>query len=418
MVDKSTAVRLEEMHDEGQLGEELSSLTDDEVIDQLGSRYRPILINLYSIFHGDLTPDRIRELAVRLTKASVWSGRAPERYLRSLPGRAFHYRLGSWDADLIRKLLLKGTGLLLCTFRYGLYGFLPMEIAARGIEVVCPLAELEYRGTLEELAALRERLASSDLATRENLQAVANILALRLVPVDAPSAVADLVGVMRRGGVGLIYADGNNGIDGPWGTEGRVEVKFFGSSASVKTGIAKLAWLFRCPILPVFPELLDKYHGVLRFREPVFPPERGETTQEEFVPRCMAHLYGLLEAEVRRSPDQWEGVSALHRWHRRKVVQLPTPPETVDVVLKRGGRLRINEAGGVVRTSGAFGEFWVDSTAMKGFRTPAHAGALFDALASEGGVDGAWMRYYGLDSDEGTKTILAELWNRRLIIQS
>jgi lauroyl/myristoyl acyltransferase len=418
MVDNSIAARLEEMHDEDQLVKELSSMTGDDAVHLLGSRYRPILINLHSMFHGDLTPDRIRELAVRLTKASVWSGRAPERYLRSLPDRAFQYRLDGWDADLVRKLLLKGRGLLLCTFRYGLYGFLPIEIAARGIQVICPLAELEYRGTLEILSALRERLASLSLGTQENLQAVANITGVRLVPVDAPSAVADLVKGMRNGGVGLIYADGNNGIDGPWGNEGRIEVKFFGSCASVKTGIAKLAWILRCPILPVFPERIDEYHGMLRFHEPLFPPERGGITQEEFVAGCMARLYQLLEEEVRRKPDQWEGVSALHRWRRSEVTPPRVPPEGVDVVLKQGGRLRINEAGGVVRTLGTFGEVWVDSTAMKGFRAPAHAGVLFDALASQGGVDRAWMQHYRLDSDEATMALLAELWNRKLIIQS
>jgi hypothetical protein len=352
-------------------------------------------------------------LAVSLTKAAVWSGRAPERYLRSLPGAGFQYRLDGWDDNLLRNVSRNGRRLLLCTFRYGLYGFLPLEIAARGIEVVCPLAELEYRGTMEVLSALKDRVA-----TQEAPGPVAHISGLKLVPVAAPSAITDLAKALRRGGVGLIFADGNNGIDGPWGNEGRVDVKFFGSPASVKTGIAKLASLFRCPILPVFPELRDGYHGVLRFREPVMPPEPGRTRQEEFVPDCMARLYGMLEEEVRRSPAQWEGVSAVHRWRRSQALPPSAPPEAVEVVLQQGGCLRINEAGGIVRTWGSFGEVWVDSTAMKGFRVPPDARALFDALAGQGGVDEAWMRYHRLEGDEAMMAILAELWNRRLIIQA
>jgi hypothetical protein len=409
--DNAAAVRLEEMPCEEQLARELSSITDTEVVNLLGVRYRPILVNLNSILHGELPPDRIRELAVNLTKAAVWSGRAPERYLRSLPGVGFQYRLDGWDGDLVRNLSHNGRGLLLCTFRYGLYGFLPLEIAARGIEVVCPLAELEYRGTLEVLSALKERVIALS-------GPVANIPTVKLVPVDAPSAITDLAKALRRGGVGLIFADGNNGIDGPWGNDGRVEVRFFGSPTSVKTGIAKLAWLFRCPILPIFPELREGYRGVLRFREPILPPERGRTTQEEFVSDCMSRLYCLLEEEVRRSPAQWEGVSAVHRWRRSQVPPPTAPAEPVETVLQQGGCLRINEAGGVVRTSGSFGQVWVDSTAMKGFRAPPEASALFDALAAQRGVDGAWMRDHRLEGDEGMMAILAGLWNRRLIIQA
>jgi Bacterial lipid A biosynthesis acyltransferase len=410
-ITENAAVRLEEMPCEEQLVSELSSITDAQVVNLLGVRYRPILINLHSILHRELPPDRIRKLAVRLTKAAVWSGRAPERYLRSLPGAGFQYRLDGWDGDLLRSISRNGGGLLLCTFRYGLYGFLPMEIAARGVEVVCPLAELQYRGTLEVLSALKERVAALS-------GPVANISAVKLVPVDAPSAITDLAKALRRGGVGLIFADGNNGIDGPWGNEGRVDVEFFGSPASVKTGIAKLAWLFRCPILPVFPELRDGYRGILRFREPIIPPERGRATQEEFVSDCMARLYGLLEEEVRRSPAQWEGVSAVHRWRRSQVLPPSAPEEPVESVLQQGACLRINEIGGVVRTSGNFGQVWVDSTAMKGFRAPPEASALFDALAGQRGVDGAWMRDHRLEGDEGMMAILAGLWTRRLIIRA
>jgi hypothetical protein len=159
-ITENAAVRLEEMHCEEELVSELSSITDAQVVNLLGVRYRPILINLHSILHRELPPDRIRELAVSLTKAAVWSGRAPERYLRSLPDAGFQYRLDGWDGDLLRSISRNGGGLLLCTFRYGLYGFLPMEIAARGVEVVCPLAELQYRGTLEVLSALKERVAA------------------------------------------------------------------------------------------------------------------------------------------------------------------------------------------------------------------------------------------------------------------
>jgi SAM-dependent methyltransferase len=417
MTENAAAVELEEMRDEDRLGAALSSMSDDDAMNLLGSRYRPILVNLHSILHGTLPPDRVRELAVRLTKASVWSGRAAERYLRSLPGQEFQYRLDGWENGRVEALLRCGKGLLLCTFRYGLYGFLPLEIAARGIETVCPLAELQYRGTLEDLSQFRERLGSAHFANRENLAAVANISSLKLVPVDSPSAVAEVVRVTRRGGIALIYADGNNGLDGPWGNEGRTDVPFFGFQVSVKTGIAKLAWLLGCPILPVFAESREDHHGELRFREPVFPPDRNSARQDDFVSRCMTRLYGLLEEEVHRKPDQWEGVSALHRWRRAEVRRVSAPPVSVQVVLDEGGRLRINEPGGVVRTSGAFGEVLVDSKAMKGFRAPAQAGALFDALASQGGVDRVWIRQRRPES-ETTMAILAELWNRRLIIQS
>ena len=72
-ITENAAVRLEEMPCEEQLVSELSSITDAQVVNLLGVRYRPILINLHSILHRELPPDRIRELAVSLTKAAVWS---------------------------------------------------------------------------------------------------------------------------------------------------------------------------------------------------------------------------------------------------------------------------------------------------------------------------------------------------------
>ena len=60
-LDNAAAVRLEEMPCEEQLARELSSITDTEVVNLLGVRSRPILVNLNSILHGELPPERIRE---------------------------------------------------------------------------------------------------------------------------------------------------------------------------------------------------------------------------------------------------------------------------------------------------------------------------------------------------------------------
>jgi lauroyl/myristoyl acyltransferase len=405
--------RLEAIPADSRLAEVLDSMGDAETASFLGARYRPTLLNLHSILHGELPADRIESLAARLTRAATWSAKAPERYLRCLPDAAFRYRLYGWNARLVDDLLSLGRGLLFCTFRYGLYGYLPIEIAARGIEVACPIAEMEGRGICEEIAALRKRMAA---ASGPGVRSAANILRMRPLDVENPSSILELARIVRAGGAAVIYADGNNGVDGPWGSEGRAEISFFGCPTSVKTGIAKLSLLFRCPILPVFAEHGETSQGMLLFHEPIVPPQKWDPAQDDFTQRCMTRLYGLLEHEVRRLPDQWEGISALHRWRRAPAPVAPA--ETVSAVLKNGGRLRLNEVGGVVRMQDALGEMWVDSGTMKGFKAPAKATALLQALASRDGVDAGWIETHRSECDEATQAILAELWTRRLITRS
>jgi Kdo2-lipid IVA lauroyltransferase/acyltransferase len=128
--------------------------------------------------------------------------------------------------------------------------------------------------------------------------------------------------VFPRGSTGRDYVrflrDGNGlAVLGDVDTDkgGGIFVDFFGKPAWTQSGIARLAYLGRAKILPVFikRDSEDPARHVVTILPPLAEPENA--TAEEYVVEMTQALTGAIERAVRERPDQWMWMH--RRWRRQ-----------------------------------------------------------------------------------------------------
>ena len=92
-------------------------------------------------------------------------------------------------------------------------------------------------------------------------------------------------------------------------------VDFFGRPAWTQTGIARLAYLGRANILPVFIQRdpLDPAKHVVVIESAL--PEPEGVTAEEYVARMTQAFTKAIEKAIRERPDQWMWMH--RRWRRQ-----------------------------------------------------------------------------------------------------
>jgi hypothetical protein len=398
----------------------LDHLSDGEIANSHQRHYNPTYLNLLSVFGGELPAGEIHSLAVRCVKSKVWSESEYHYHLSKLleavragrtgagPAHATaEIRLKGWDVDLLRSLLGRGRGLVICTFRFGLVRFIPVEIALLGFRAW----EAVNHHTFEIMQSAFDSLGparSSDEAPGPVGEAAAaqNIGLLKTVNAEEKTCTVQLVDALKRGEIVGLCIEGNTGSDGPWGETSKSVVSFFNHSLSAKNGAARLAAALGSPILPVAALRDGDGFGRLVFSEPIIPA-RGlrQAEAEKFVNDSMQSLYSLLESYARRHPEQWEGWSALHRWRLCDRDESPAPRpltcgDTAEVaeLLRGGGRLRINERR-VAPLNTRAGLTWVDLKTLKGYQNPKWAGVenILQALSQPGGLGLPWLDGRGDD---------------------
>ena len=168
-------------------------------------------------------------------------------------------------------------------------------------------------------------------------------------------------------------------------------LEMLGSRVRVKSGIARLAARFGCPLLPV---VVPRVGGSGRFRigRAVTPGGRLKGPAEErFVREAMAHLYGTFERGIRERPAQWETGCFFHRWRAGAEATPPLPAPSLEAArreveadLAAGRRLGMN-AHRIVEIRSAAETIWSDARTLKAYRAPAAAPWLLDGLSPSGG---------------------------------
>ena len=123
----------------------------------------------------------------------------------------------------------------------------------------------------------------------------------RSVPKGATGS-RELIRHLRDGGSVAMLADQkqNDGISVP----------FFGQAAMTAPAIARLAYRFHYPLVPVLVERLDGAHFRCTILAPVTLVETGDSVRD--VLATMTQVNVLLEAWVRARPEQWLWVHS--RW--------------------------------------------------------------------------------------------------------
>lgn len=188
-------------------------------------------VNFLSIFEDRMPLGDVRALAARATVAKLWGGWEYYSYLTRLPEKAAAdaeshgtpVRLKGWDADLIRGLLNRGNGLIICSHHLGAYRYLQTDLAFLGFRLAMPVDGEAYEQTVGAIDLARKALRqspSADPALAEMLES--------LIPVNVEErgGAAEILKTLERGDIILIFADGNTGVDGPLGKKSRSEVDF------------------------------------------------------------------------------------------------------------------------------------------------------------------------------------------------
>lgn len=393
----------------------LDQLSDDEITRSYQRHYNPTFMNLLSVFGEELTTEEVHSLAIKCIKAKVWAESEYHYHLSKLldlakpnqNGKSFTtseslIRLKGWDTGLIRSLLKRGRGLIICSFRFGAIRFIPIELALMGFRAWEAVNKPTHEVMQSAFHSLGHSAGNGEVpASDEERPARAeNIRFLETVNAEDDRCTVQLVNALKSGEIIGLCIEGNTGSDGPWGDTSKSTLEFLGHSISAKNGAARLAAALGAPILPVVALSDGDASGQLFFSEPIIPSSGLKRSEnEKFVQASMQSLYALLESYVRRYPEQWEGWSALHRWRVRgeeasasNRVSGNTDPREIAGLLRNGKSFRVNQRR-VAQLPTKEGVMWVDLKTLKGFQNPKWAGNanVLAALSQPGGMDLIWI---------------------------
>jgi hypothetical protein len=398
-------------------------LSGAEIARLYQKQYHPTYLNLLSVFGETLSAGEIQDLAVRCVRATAWSESQFDFHLSKLIAAARSARAGDavaadgrrwlklrgWDTALIRALLERGKGLIICTNRFSLMSFVPLELALMGFRTSVVVnrrftevmqAALDFLGG----AAGGEEAGGGEAG--EGAASLRNISRLKVINAEERTGVAKFVDALKGGGIVSLNVEGNTGADGPWGQGSRSAVRFFNHTLRVKNGVARLAAALGTPLLPVTTLSEPDCFGRVVFGTPIIPPRSSSPSDcEGFVRQTMQALYARLESYAGRYRDQWEGWSALHRWRVEDAEgsSPAVPPRNVDAgevfeILRGGQSFRVNRRR-VALLPAEGGSVWVDLKTLKSYMNPAWAGEenILEALSGQDGVNLKWLDRRGDD---------------------
>jgi len=396
-----------------QFREWLDELTDEVILRSHQRHYNPTYLNLLSVFGEELTNEEVHSLAIKCIKTKFWNECEYYFHLSQVLGLIKSgqggpqfatdqnlLRLKGWDHGLIRSLLSRGRGLIICTLRFGAIRYLPIDTALLGFPISQVVNQPVYEGMQLAFDSLGPCRTGTSPVPAESTPQAENIWLLKTLYAEDPRCTVELVNALKRNEIIAFCIEGNTGSDGPWGDTSKSTIDFLGHSIAAKNGAARLAAALRAPILPVIALRDGDASGRLVFSEPIIPPpglKRSEN--EKFVQASMQSLYAWMESFVHLYPEQWEGWSALHRWRlrgddveasRRELSN--TDPQTIARLLRDGKRFSVNRRR-VAQLPTKDGVMWVDLKTLKGFQNPKWTGPenVLATLSSSSGLDLAWI---------------------------
>jgi KDO2-lipid IV(A) lauroyltransferase len=185
--------------------------------------------------------------------------------------------------EQFRALMARGRGAITITAHHGNWEWAAHCVASFGVD----LAVLQ-----------RERNEADINRFITELRSVHNI---RTIDRGSTAAAREMIQSLRRGGLLAFLIDQNIRAES-------AKVPFFGRPALTPLGPAKLAIRTETPVVCIFTVRRgDKY--VLTFHEPI------EVTRDDDPIALTAKITAVIEAQIRRAPEQW--VWLHDRWRER-----------------------------------------------------------------------------------------------------
>lgn len=272
-------------------------------------------------------------------------------------------QLQGWEQSPLPQLIAQHGGVLVAMFHYANHRHVFSDLASMGEPFVAPVAKQAYFECSELAAAAPAAFEHS----------------MMLLEVEDRRVGRKLLSALRKGRVGLIYADGNMGPDGHLVEEGGVVVDFLGKSIRVKAGIARLAIGLGLPIVPLLVRG-DREVDQVCFRPAVLPPNKAELAGEDAEHAAqrdiMQSLYENLATEVERGPERWEFAFCFHRWLDQPAADLQLD-DTDAIGLDQP--LWVDPQS-VTQYQRADGVYWIHVGRQRAYRLPDWAAGLYQQM--------------------------------------
>jgi hypothetical protein len=375
-------------------------------LDENGLRpfnYDYYFMNLLAIFGNSRKQDEIREMAIACNKFRLWSRwECYSEPFRSgaaelcLSGQS---RLQGWVPSGIASLLALRRGLVVYTSHYGAFRRIYWDLALMGLE---PWISVDA----DSAAGFRQRAscAVEHLGNHENVPQISQIE--RVINVEDPLAAVRIAGLLKKNEVVIVFADGNGGVDGPWGQSNKMCIQFLGYPIAVKCGIVKVAAAVGSPILPVFTRRTAALHqaavplsvvGEVQCKPAIIPqPYFSDNERAGFARDCVETMFGYFQQAVLEDPTQWESACLFHRWrgvHKKKTKDTEETTSMAAVQARcpliDGVSYRLNEDC-VARIPTDEGTMLVNVRSLRVFRVKKELEELAAALGSAQGVGRDW----------------------------
>lgn len=208
------------------------------------------------------------------------------------------------DGSMLKRLAAQGLppGMLhepgvVATFHLGAFKLLPRWLITCGLPLTL--------------------LVSADIAAREydRYQAMAKQAGasapLEILRADDPVVMRKMIRAVQRGNWVVAFLDGIEGIGRSRSGRTNLTVDFLGQRLHVKSGMAELARLARCPMYPlVLP--FDERAGEVSIVSHLPAVHCATHERHAAVQQTMQDLYAWLAGWVYRCPAQWERWFYIH----------------------------------------------------------------------------------------------------------
>src|SRR5215216_788074 len=193
-----------------QFREWLDQLTDEVIFRSLQRHYNPTYMNLLSVFGEELTNEEVHSLAIKCIKTKLWNEIEYSFYLSQLlelaksgwrgPQFATDQSLlwlKGWDLGLIRSLLSRGRGLIICSFRLGAIRYVPLDLALLGF----PVSQIANQPIYELMQPVFDSLEACPWETPsvpgESTPQAENIRLLKTLYVEDPRCTVEFVNALK-----------------------------------------------------------------------------------------------------------------------------------------------------------------------------------------------------------------------------
>jgi len=213
------------------------------------------------------------------------------------------------NGEVIRKLQESGRGMIVTTFHFGPYRYVPMELG--------------YMGCIPQIV-VRDYIAKEQTATFMELarcveQSTGQKIELEILVAENIRSMLRGIKQLKRGGTMLFYIDGNTGSGGFSGGEANsAKFDLLSMPIRMRTGVAYLSQKTQVPIVLAFAYHDENGEKIIEFDDPIEPPARN--SNEERIDYTI-RIFRRFEEHLKRYPAQWEVWAQIFRFW----VNMPPP---------------------------------------------------------------------------------------------